>query len=183
MQRRGGGNLRLRRWISSLGVWAEAKPFELADLEAEKVDLTCQLTVCRLRGRQDAGRALEDSFPSLVDLGRADTAEVVQCLALGRLVEQGLMGMLAWRSTSLVPEIGEGLSPWRCDVDVRRDVLQRGSVAHDALVAPAGGSTREATLDDRWGRRRFYEGGVGPSADEQLEGLDDEGSCRRLFRP
>jgi len=149
-QRLGGGEERLFGFevAAFVGV-AERCPLELGDLEAQEVDLSSQLPPVP----PDLGEAaaeVEDLGTVVIDFGRADPSEMVQRLALSRLVEQRLVGVLTVEIDQLVAQVAD--PTFACLAEVNPE--------DEAMLAALTAVLAIRLRTDRINRRRGAKHGV-----------------------
>ena len=107
--------------------------------------------------------------------GQVDGPEAVEGGPLGRALQQGLVGVLAVEVDQLLPRLAQGRGGGQPAVDVGPAPPVGGDdpAEDDLLVVPG-----EATLDDGLVAGGADQDGIGPAADQQLHGLDQQGLAR-----
>ena len=153
----------------------DAGRFELRHLEPQQVHLAGPGALVPAEGR-DRVADLPEPGASGVQRAQIDAGVGIQGCSLDGRTQQGLVLVLPVQIDELGAPVGERGDGRHPSVHIRAAApLGRHGAGEDHLLT-AGGD--EPALDPRLARAGAHQHAVGPAADEELDGLDDEGLAR-----
>ncbi len=141
---------------------------DLGHLVAHEVELACPVALVAPEARQLVAKP-GDLLAGGQQRLEVDPAEPVERLALGRGVQQRLVGVLAVEVDQLDAQLGHDPGGGQAAVDVGPAAPVAGHrPGHDHLAV----AVDEAALDPGLVGPGAHQRGVGPAADQQLDGVD-----------
>ena len=157
--------------LGVFGLRGDVSGGDLVDLKAEQVDRSSKRP--RIAAELDETGVDQGELTSCLghrlEIG---AGEGVEGVSLRRLVQQGLVGVLAVEIDQGFPDLRERRNGRHAAVHVgaRTPGARNCPREHDLAIAVC-----KAPFDHRLSCARAHHGCVGPAADEQLECFDDEG--------